>query len=386
MPYTPKARRPNSSAATILAAAITILALPILLCCGCGIFGTVLSPRPAEQAKPVEVTRRPVQRVLNQDVGERPRDLPPAEPGPPQPPMPPAPAAPTPTDTPPVPAPVPAAVESSPAPATPRKPPAEMRTWTDATGAYTVLASLVTLSNGQVTLLKEDGAEAILPLARLSAADREFVRSRWVEGKVVAITDGDTIQVLVDERPVKIRLEGIDCPESGQPFGTAARKHTASLCFSEHARVRVTGQDKYGRTLGEVLVGKESVNRSLVRNGFAWHYKKYSSDEELAASEIAARKAKAGLWADANPIPPWEWRDLSASERAARVAKAAPRDIEPRGPPTRIIPAVPTAPQGSHWITTSSGIRHNSSCRYYENSKGRHCGPTEGRACKICGG
>ncbi|MEQ8789887.1 MAG: thermonuclease family protein [Pirellulaceae bacterium] len=227
----------------------------------------------------------------------------------------------------------------------------------------------------------EDGSarEFLRPETELAASND--ADSPWLEGKVVSITDGDTLQVLVDERPVKVRLEGIDCPETGQPFGTAAKKHLASLCFGKQVRVRVTGQDRYGRTLGEVLVGDESANHALVRDGFSWHYKKYSSDAALAASEVSAREAKVGLWADVNPIPPWEWRDLSASERAARVANAPPREVEPRAPPAE------GEPVARYWLNTSTGARHNSSCRWFGNTKqGRYCGPNEGDACGMCGG
>ena len=127
-------------------------------------------------------------------------------------------------------------------------------------------------------------------------------------GKVVAVTDGDTITVLVEQRQVKVRLNGIDAPERRQPFGVKSREALAALVHEKDVRVETSGEDRYGRTLGTVFVGECNVNREMVRNGLAWHYKRYSKDEELAELEVKAREAKIGLWADKDPVPPWEWR------------------------------------------------------------------------------
>lgn len=127
-------------------------------------------------------------------------------------------------------------------------------------------------------------------------------------GKVVAITDGDTVKILVDEKQVVIRLEGIDAPERKQPFGTKSREHLAELCHEKEARVVVTGKDRYQRTLGTVYVGELNCNEEMVKNGLAWHYKRFSKDAELAKIEVEAREAKRGLWVDKEPVPPWEWR------------------------------------------------------------------------------
>jgi micrococcal nuclease len=127
--------------------------------------------------------------------------------------------------------------------------------------------------------------------------------------KVIGITDGDTVIVITeDNNQIKIRLEGIDCPESHQDFGDKAKDATAELCFKKEVRIEKTGTDRYGRTLGYVYVGEVCVNKELLKLGMAWHYKKYNQDPELAKLEDGARSAKIGLWSYPNPIAPWDWR------------------------------------------------------------------------------
>ena len=128
-------------------------------------------------------------------------------------------------------------------------------------------------------------------------------------GKVIKITDGDTIVVLTeDKEQIKIRLEGIDCPESNQDFGTKAKQATSDLCFGKQVKIIKSGEDRYGRTLGYVMVGDVNVNKELLRQGMAWHYKQYNKDEELAKLEQEACKNKIGIWSQPNPVAPWDFR------------------------------------------------------------------------------
>ena len=129
-------------------------------------------------------------------------------------------------------------------------------------------------------------------------------------GKVVGVIDGDTIEVLHNRQAERIRLYGIDCPEKRQAFGTKAKQFTSQLVFGKTVTVRVNDRDKYGRTIGEViLLDGRNLNQELVRTGLAWWYRKYApGDAALERLETEAREAQRGLWADPNPIPPWEWR------------------------------------------------------------------------------
>ena len=284
------------------------------------------------------------------------------------------------------------------------------RKWASKSGQFTVEADLAEV---QVVLKKADGSTVTVSVDKLSDPDRQFVlqsldpgrgKSRnpfetpgddpgTLVGKVISITDGDSISVLVGKTTTKVRLEGVDCPERGQPFGTAARKFTSNLCFGKEVVASVKGKDKYGRTLAGVTVGGKRVQAELVSAGLAWHYKQYSTDKELARLETEARKAKRGLWADENAVAPWEWRKLPASERAARASGAG--EVRPearaaisrgsRSPPAGTANETPV--QLSHWLNTSSGVRHNSSCRWFGSTKkGRMCGADDGRACGQCGG
>jgi endonuclease YncB( thermonuclease family) len=128
-------------------------------------------------------------------------------------------------------------------------------------------------------------------------------------GKVVKVIDGDTVDVLRDGRPLRVRLFGIDAPEKGQPFGQAAKRYATELTALKVVEVRGETLDRYGRTVGELLLpGGQSVNRRLVEAGYAWHYAKYSNDPVLARLEQEARAARRGLWQDKAPEPPWDYR------------------------------------------------------------------------------
>jgi len=134
-------------------------------------------------------------------------------------------------------------------------------------------------------------------------------------GKVVGVSDGDTITVL-DTRNTqhKIRLMGIDSPESAQPFGKHAKQSLSDLVFGKSVSVEWKKLDRYERIVGKVLVNGQDANLEQVRRGLAWHYKKFESEQEpldrttYSNAEVEARQGKRGLWSDPAPIPPWDWR------------------------------------------------------------------------------
>jgi len=135
------------------------------------------------------------------------------------------------------------------------------------------------------------------------------IHSEEFFGRVVGIADGDTITVLAGVESRRVRLAGIDAPEKGQLFSQRARQATSQLVFGRTMRVSVRGQDRYGRTLGEVLLPDgTSVNERLVEEGWAWHYTSYSKVRRLAELEAAAHRSRRGLWVDPQPVPPWEFR------------------------------------------------------------------------------
>jgi endonuclease YncB( thermonuclease family) len=126
----------------------------------------------------------------------------------------------------------------------------------------------------------------------------------------VGLSDGDTLDVLREGKAVRVRLHGIDTPEKAQAFGTRARQFSSELVFQKHVTVQVHDTDRSGRLVGEVLLPDgRSLNQELVRAGLAWWSRQYApNDTNLAQLEAAAHAAQRGLWADAAPVPPWEWR------------------------------------------------------------------------------
>ena len=140
-----------------------------------------------------------------------------------------------------------------------------------------------------------------------------------LEGKVVAVLDGDTIEVLDGAKKLhRVRFDGIDAPERGQPFGNRAKSTLSDLVFGKNVRVDTEGPDKYDRTIGRVHVDGRDAGLAMLEAGVAWHYTKYDQSREYAAGEKSARDARTGLWADRSPVPPWEWRKLSKAERDKR--------------------------------------------------------------------
>ncbi len=127
-------------------------------------------------------------------------------------------------------------------------------------------------------------------------------------GIVVGVLDGDTVDVLVDRKPVRVRLAEIDAPEKAQPFGTKSRQTLASSVFQQMVTVTTAGTDRYGRTIGTLWLKDRNINKMMVAEGMAWAYRKYLSDQSLLAAEATARDDGVGLWADPHAVPPWEWR------------------------------------------------------------------------------
>ena len=127
-------------------------------------------------------------------------------------------------------------------------------------------------------------------------------------GVVTSVADGDTLTLVADDRSHKVRLGGIDAPESNQPGGRAARRALIRKTRGKTVQVDVSEVDQYDRLVAQVRLGVRDINRELVREGHAWVYREYSWDPLLYLEERAAREQQRGLWARSDPIPPWEWR------------------------------------------------------------------------------
>lgn len=126
---------------------------------------------------------------------------------------------------------------------------------------------------------------------------------------VVGISDGDTLTALCNDREqVKVRLAEIDAPEKAQPFGQRSKQSLSELCYQAEAKIKVQTTDRYGRSVARITCNGVDANAEQVRQGMAWVYDKYVKDKSLYAIQDDARARKVGLWADPNPVPPWEWR------------------------------------------------------------------------------
>jgi len=146
----------------------------------------------------------------------------------------------------------------------------------------------------------------ILTLGLLCATARA---DTTLTGRCTAVTDGDTVKVLIDKQEVKVRLFGIDAPEKSQPFGNQAKKFMSDAVFGKTITVRATGKDRYGRTLGWIYIDKRNINSEIIKAGYAWWYKQYAKKyPSLGVDQEKAKAAKRGLWVDQHAMAPWEWR------------------------------------------------------------------------------
>jgi endonuclease YncB( thermonuclease family) len=120
-----------------------------------------------------------------------------------------------------------------------------------------------------------------------------------------------------DKQTIRIRLNGIDAPERGQPFGNNAKRFVSESVGGQTVRIVTHGEDRYERVIGDIYRDDELINLALVKAGLAWHYVKYAPDNTaLRDAEQQAREMNSGLWSSSHgAIPPWEWRKMSKAER-----------------------------------------------------------------------
>ena len=145
-----------------------------------------------------------------------------------------------------------------------------------------------------------------------------------IYGKVIGVTDGDTITVLTPMKAqIKVRLAEIDAPEKDQPYGQTSKKFLSAMVFNKEVTIFYEAKDRYGRMIGRVWLGKVDVNLQLVRNGTAWAYRKYLKDEAILKAEEEARNDKVGLWGlqEDQIMAPWEWRHKDKKSASPKSKK-----------------------------------------------------------------
>ncbi|MBE4949848.1 thermonuclease family protein [Chryseobacterium culicis] len=149
-------------------------------------------------------------------------------------------------------------------------------------------------------------------------------------GKVIKISDGDTITLLLKgNQQKKLRLAEVDCPESGQAFGKNAKQFTAAQVFGKTVSFVETNTDRYGRSVAKVYYdGGKYLSRELIKAGMGWWYFSYSKDASLGKIQENAKLKKAGLWQDKNAVAPWEYRKMKQELRNNKRIEAAKNGIQ----------------------------------------------------------
>jgi endonuclease YncB( thermonuclease family) len=182
-------------------------------------------------------------------------------------------------------------------------------------------SSILERSRGICRFYRAIGAMAVL-LFCVSGQPAAVAAPDEGSGRVVGVIDGDTVDVLFAGNSLtRIRLAEIDAPEKNQPWGQRAKQGLSAMVFGKTVSVVKQGQDRYGRTIGEIRVSDSYVNREMVKAGLAWAYRQYLKDRSILDAENQARARKVGLWSD-NPsfiVAPWDWRHAKGGEFVART-------------------------------------------------------------------
>ncbi|WP_259060962.1 thermonuclease family protein [Salinibacter ruber] len=169
--------------------------------------------------------------------------------------------------------------------------------------------------------------------AQAQRGDTPVEPGQTFTGRVVEVTDGDTFGVRRSAGgEVTIRLHGIDAPETSQPGGRAATQAARQYIGGQNVRVQVEDIGRYGRAVAHIEAEGGGLGAMLIGDGLAWHYREYAPNEtEYRRLQRQARNANRGLWSQASPIPPWEWRDRTSgpSETAARDRDCGDFDTQP---------------------------------------------------------
>jgi len=153
-------------------------------------------------------------------------------------------------------------------------------------------------------------------LLLISASPTEFITA-----KVVKVSDGDTFTVLTEKKKqTRIRIYGIDAPETGQPYSEKSRLYLANMIAGRVVTIEVKSNDKYGRKVAKVKTETiNDVGLEMLRAGYAWHYSHFDNTKAYVQAEQEAREKRVGLWADKNPVNPYEYRNLKKKDNKFNV-------------------------------------------------------------------
>lgn len=192
-----------------------------------------------------------------------------------------------------------------------------------------------------------------------SLCSPNYLHGETITGKVVSVADGDTITILNNGLQLKLRLYGIDAPEKNQPFGQKAHDFTASMVAGRQITVEQKDTDRYGRTVAMVYVDGINLNEQIVKQGYGWVYRQYCKDSicnDWLKLESNARESLKGLWAESNPIPPWEFR------QGQRTSGNREHDFIVLPSTSTVVQNVPSE-SGSYHGNRNSHVFHSSACK-----------------------
>ena len=217
----------------------------------------------------------------------------------------------------------------------------------------------------------------------LLLANTVFGQQSVIHGRVVSVTDGDTLKILVaGQELLRVRIAFCDAPERRQAFGTRAKQAMSELAFGKEIELRQHAIDRYGRTVAQVFVDGKDVGLEMLREGLAWVYDRYITEASTEVQETyrkAQEEAKAehrGLWSDPNSIPPWIFRNLAKASEQQTIAsdwiKAHRKSADPNSPSSRPEPPIASKSplsQDDVWVNTKSGKYWKPGSAYYGKTK-----------------
>ncbi len=136
-----------------------------------------------------------------------------------------------------------------------------------------------------------------------------LIAKTFIQGRVIKVTDGDTITLLArNNKKIKVRLYGIDCPEKGQEYYQVAKNYLSSAVYDKDIKVEVINKDRYQRSVGVIWLNNNNINIDILKHGLAWHYIAYDKSIAYADAQKQAQLTKKNIWSTKNPIAPWDYR------------------------------------------------------------------------------
>ncbi|MGE8553544.1 MAG: thermonuclease family protein [Chryseobacterium jejuense] len=151
-------------------------------------------------------------------------------------------------------------------------------------------------------------------------------------GKVIKVSDGDTITVLLKgNTQKKLRLAEVDCPESGQAFGKNAKQFTSSQVFGKTVKFKETSTDRYGRSIAKIYYDNDKyLSKEVIKAGMGWWYFSYSKDDSLGKLQEKAQQNKTGLWQDIHAVAPWDYRKMKREQSKNKKNQASAIQVKTR--------------------------------------------------------